>query len=287
MQQIEFLSPESVTEACEMLERHGTDAKVLAGGQSLIQMLKQRVANAERIVHIGDIPALQEISVDLKTETIRIGAGVTYNTVRREPEIADAVPVLPETVATIADEQIRSQGTFVGGVVHADPQGDPPVVATALDATLRIQSVDGERECAATDFYEGLFETALEETELVTEVAVPMLDEHAHSAYRAYAPRAGDYAVVSMAVVLERTPDEEIADASVVAGAVDDTPVALPDVEGLLKGRVLTPELAAEAGEAAAETEAAMVIDDEEWSESYRRSLMGTLLEDALLNGST
>lgn len=280
MQPIEFLSPKTVTEACSLLEQHGHDAKVLAGGQSLVQLLKQRLVNADRIIHIGAIPELQEIKVD--SEMIWIGAGVTYDTVRRNADVRRSVPILPETIATIGDEQIRSQGTFVGGVVHADPQGDPPVVATALDATIRVQSTDGKFEYNATDFFIDMFETELGPTELVTEIGVPRLDEHALSAYRAYAPRAGDYAVVSVATVLERTPNGEITDASVVAGAVDDTPVSLPAVETLLEGQVIDGTLIAKAGSLASETEAAVIIDDEEWSESYRRSLLNTLVTEAL-----
>jgi CO/xanthine dehydrogenase FAD-binding subunit len=276
MQRISFHSPSSVDEVCELLAERPEETRVVAGGQSLIQMLKQRLVAAERIV---DISSLDELTgIRHHDDRIWVGAGETYAAVGDHELVCEHVPVLAEAVATIGDAQIRNRGTLVGGIVHADPQGDPPVVATALDATIRIRDAETERTASAREFYEGLFTTDLGPTELVTEVGFPVREDRAET-FRSFTPRKGDYAVAS---VVASAPDGEsasIADAAFTAGAVGDYPqfVDGADLELDVADGAVGRESVAEAV-----ADAVQIEGDEEWSASYKRRLVEHLVSEAL-----
>lgn len=278
MQPIEFHAPGDVAEACGLLAEFGDDAAVLAGGQSLIQLLKQRVVGADHLVHVGDLEELRRIRRE--DDRVWIGAAVTYEQARRSEVVADAVGVLPEMIATVGDTQVRSRGTLIGGIAHADPRGDPPVLAVALDATLRLRSTRGTREVPASAFYYGLFDTECEDDELVVEAGFPILGDRTGASYRSFAPRRGDYAVASVAAVIELDDEGRVADATLVVGAVGDAPQRLETArEGLVGERPDGERLEAVVAEASEEAE---VVGDEEWSAEYKRALVGTLVEDAL-----
>jgi carbon-monoxide dehydrogenase medium subunit len=277
MQQIEYLRPETVEEATEMLAEHGGDAVVLAGGQSLTQMLKQRLVGGEYVVDISAIDALDRI--DAGADLVTVGAMVTYRTLQNHDLVRERVPVLAEALGTIGDVQIRSKGTFAGGIAHADPQGDPPVVASALDVTLQLSSADGERTVPASDFYYGLFDTELESDELLTGVEVPLLPPDAYSTYRAHAPRKGDYATASLAVILERD-GETVTDARLVLGSIPEKPTPLDAVTEELVGEQLDEALVERAAERARET--VTPYDDYMGSAEYKETLVGRLTADAL-----
>lgn len=276
MQQVSFHSPETVERACELLATHGENARVLAGGQSLVQMLKQRLVDAEHVVDISGIDGLGGIR--LADDTLWIGATETYAAVSHSPTVREALPVLPETVRTIGDQQVRNRGTLVGGVAHADPEGDPPVLATATGATVRLRSRDGERTVSAPDFYRGMYETACRSDELLTAVGFPVHDDRA-GAFRSYTPRQGDYAVASVAVTTGFAAGA-FSDPRVVAGAVSEGPSRLPEVEAVLDGAVPDPDTL----DAAAETASDSVdpMGDGEFSAAYRESMVGTLAADAV-----
>lgn len=277
MQPITYHAPASVDEACELLSRHGDDARVLAGGQSLVQLLKQRLVSAQHVVDVGGIDGLDEVR--LVDGSLRVGATATYAAVRRDETVREAVPAIPEMIATIGDRQVRARGTLVGGVAHADPDGDPPVLATALDATVRARSADGERTIPAPEFYEGLFQTALSPDELVAAVEFQVLGGDEVAVYRSFTPRMGDYAVASVALVAGVEDGDCLVDSRVVAGGVADTPLRLSAAEEALdgvpldSGRLETVEAAAR--------DAVDPLSDPEFSSEYRASLVGTLVSDA------
>jgi carbon-monoxide dehydrogenase medium subunit len=260
-----------------MLAEYGGEAVVLAGGQSLTQMLKQRLVGGEYVVDISAIDALDRI--DTAEDSVTVGAMVTYRTLQHEDIVRNRVPVLAEALGTIGDVQIRSRGTFAGGIAHADPQGDPPVVAAALDVTLHLSSADGERTVPASDFYYGLFDTELEPDELLTAVDVPLLDADAYSTYRAHAPRKGDYATASLAVILERD-GSTLTDARLVLGSIPEKPTPLTAVEDELTGEHLDEALVERAAERARET--VQPYDDYMGSAEYKETLVGRLTADAL-----
>ena len=276
MQRINFHSPSSVEEVCALLAERPHDTRVVAGGQSLIQMLKQRLVAAETIVDISSLDELRGIRRE--NDRLWIGAGETYAAVRDHDLIREHFPVLPEVISTIGDTQIRNRGTLVGGIAHADPQGDPPVVATALDAMVRIKSTDGEREVSAQEFYRGLFETVLEPAELVTEVGFPIVDGHMAS-FQSFTPRKGDYAVASVIVTAPEGDSVPLSEVAFTAGAVGDYPQVITGEDLRVDATASVPDRAM-IGEAVAD--AVRIDGDEEWSASYRRRLLEQLVQEAL-----
>lgn len=278
MQQISLHSPDSVQEACELLAAEPHDTTVIAGGQSLIQMFKQRLVGASKVV---DVTSLEELEgIETTDDYVWVGAGETYATVREASDVQEALPVLTEMISTIGDTQIRNRGTLVGGTVHADPQGDPPILATALNATLRITSTDGERTVPAREFYSGLFETALEEHELVTKISYPIPDETTEVTYKSFTPRDGDYAVAAVVPSVSVGDSGAIESASVTVGAVGDRPEVL-ELECLLDvpSDQWTIDRISERI-----SDSATVQGGEEWSEEYRRQLIDSLVADTLQN---
>jgi carbon-monoxide dehydrogenase medium subunit len=277
MQRITFHSPTSVDDVCSLLDERPHETKVVAGGQSLIQMLKQRLVSAETIV---DISSLEELTgIRREDGRIWIGAAETYADVQHHPLVADQLPVLSSAIATIGDTQIRNRGTLVGGIAHADPQGDPPVVATALDATIRIRHADGSRDVSGREFYRGLFETALEPTELVTEVGFPIRADRT-TTFQSFTPRKGDYAVASVVVSAPTDATASAGDLEFTAGAVGDYPQFRTgaDVDAG------ATELVAVDRESVAErvADAVTITGDEEWGEAYRRRVFEHHVSEAL-----
>lgn len=276
MQRIDFYSPSSVAEVCELLDERPYETRVVAGGQSLIQMLKQRLVSAEAII---DISSLDELTgIRREGDRLWIGAGETYAAIRDDDQIREHLPVLPEVISTIGDTQIRNRGTLVGGIAHADPQGDPPVVAMALDATVRIRSMDGEREVSAREFYRGLFETALEPTELITEVGFPVSDDRT-ATFRSFTPRKGDYAIASVVVTAPESGSAPLSKSAFTAGAVGDYPQVVTGADLEMDATDSVPNREA-VGEAVAG--AVRIDSDEEWSALYRRRLLEHIVQEAL-----
>lgn len=277
MQQITFHRPETLEEACDLLGEHGHDAAVLAGGQSLIQMLKQRLVSAEQVVDITGIDELDDLTAG--DDALRVGATVTYERVRNHPAVGERVPVLKEALGTVGDVQIRSRGTLAGGIAHADPQGDPPVVASALGATLHVAGPDGTRTVPADEFFWGLFETDLEPDELLTAVEVPYLPETAYSTYRTFAPRKGDFAIASLAAILDFDGDR-VSDATLTVGSVEDLPTDLGAAEDALVGERLTADRCEEVAGIAREMVDA--FGDDMGSAEYKEALVERLVRESL-----
>jgi CO/xanthine dehydrogenase FAD-binding subunit len=277
MQDITFHRPETLDAACELLGEHGHDVAVLAGGQSLVQMLKQRLVNADHVLDITAIPELDGITAG--DDALHVGAAVTYERVREHLTVEERVPALREALGTVGDVQIRSRGTLAGGIAHADPQGDPPVIASALDAILHITGPHGSRTVPAEEFFRGLFDTALEPDELIEAVEVPYLPETAYSTYNAFAPREGDYAIASLALVLD-FDDGRVSDATLTVGSVGDVPTRLTAAEDTLVGERLTEDRCGQAAAVARETVDA--FGDDMGSAEYKEALVERLVRDSL-----
>lgn len=277
MQRITFHSPTTVEEVCELLQERPRETRVIAGGQTLIQMLKQRLVSAEMIVDISSLGELNGIRRE--NDRLWIGAGETYADIKDHELIRDNLQILVDVISTIGDTQIRNRGTLVGGIAHADPQGDPPVVAAALDATVRIRSVDGEREVSARDFYSGLFETELEPDELITEVGFPVRNDRT-AAFRSFTPREGDYAVTSVVVTAPVSDSNPLTDAEFTIGAVGDYPQVVSGTDAGFEAAESSVVDRESVGETIAET--VTVNGDEEWSESYRSRLVEHLVQETL-----
>ena len=182
------------------LAEHGFDAKVLAGGQSLIPVMNFRLAQPAVVVDINRVPGLDFIRE--QDGALHIGAMVRQATLERDPLVARLAPLIHETMPYIAHPQIRNRGTLGGSLAHADPAGELPLLAVALDARLRLVSSQGERWVTAGDFYQGLFTTLLEPEELLVEIAVPRQPAGSGSAFAELARRHGDYATAGVAAVV-------------------------------------------------------------------------------------
>jgi len=191
-----YAKPRDVSEALELLERHGERARVLAGGQSLIPSLNMRLSSPEILVDIGALP-LRGIVV--KGQRISIGALTTHSEIESSAEVRKHLPLLAEAVKHVAHPAIRNRGTLGGSLALADPAAEYPAVAVALDATIVLQGRKGERRVQAKDFFKGLFETALKPGEILVAAEFPVARPGDRSVFLELARRHGDYAIVGLA----------------------------------------------------------------------------------------
>jgi carbon-monoxide dehydrogenase medium subunit len=210
-----YQRPTSLDEAIGLLAGNG-DTRPLAGGHSLLPMMKLRLAEPQAIVDIGRIPDLDGIEVE--GDDLRIGALATHASVATSELVREKCRVLATTAEGIGDRQVRNRGTIGGSLAHADPGADYPTVLTALGATVVVRGPDDEREIAADDFFTGVFTTVLEQGELVTSVRVPVVDR---ATYLKHRHPASGYAVAGVACVIRSD------DARLVVGGVTGTPVLI------------------------------------------------------------
>ncbi|HXX37623.1 MAG TPA: xanthine dehydrogenase family protein subunit M [bacterium] len=196
----EYYAPATVKEAIGLLQQYGDDAKVLAGGHSLLPIMKLRLAQPKIVVDIGRIPGLDGITLD--GDTVSIGALVTHDAVEHSDVLKSNCPLLPETAAAIGDMQVRNRGTIGGALAHADPAADYPGAMLALGAQITAAGPKGSRTINASDFFVEMLTTALEPSEIITEVRVPVLPKGTAASYVKHPHPASGYAVVGVAVVL-------------------------------------------------------------------------------------
>ena len=194
----EYHRPSGLEEALELLTRHGDEAKILAGGQSLVPAMNFRLAQPAVLIDINGLDELR--GVRLREDRLGIGATTRQRAVEHHEDVARHVPLIARTMPHIAHPQIRNRGTFGGSLAHADPAAELPAVAATLDATLRVRSVRGERRIAAGAFFVDLLTTALEPDEILVEVELPIQRTGDGFAFDEVARRHGDYALVGVAV---------------------------------------------------------------------------------------
>ena len=204
----EYHRPDSAADAVALLAELGDDAKVLAGGQSLIPMLALRLAVFGHLVDVGRIEALR--SIERRNGALWIGAGTTDAAVEHSADVASAVPLLARATPFVGHFQIRNRGTVGGSLAHADPAAEYPAVALALDATLNALSPRGTRLIAARDFFTGIWSTALAPDELLTGVSFPVWSGRCGFAVHEFARRHGDFAIAGATVALELGGDDRV-----------------------------------------------------------------------------
>ena len=272
----EYRAPDSLSEALALLREHGGDARLMAGGQSLLPMLKLRLVRPAAIIDIGGLRELAGVTED--ADTVRLGALVTERTLERT--LRQRLPLLAEAAASIGDIHIRNLGTLGGALSQADPSGDLAPAALALGAILTAQSTGGSRAVAAGDFFTGPYETCLTEDEIVTSVDIPLSDGiHGH-AYVKMARRAGDYAVVGAAALVSLAPDGTCRDARIALCAVGPTAFVCEDAGRSLQSTSLTDADLAEA--AALAGKAADPVSDVHASAEYRKEMTPVIVARAL-----
>lgn len=272
----EYRAPESLAEALALLREHGDEARLMAGGQSLLPMLKLRLVRPAVIIDIAGLRELAGVTED--ADGVRIGALVTERTLERT--LRERLPLLAEAAGSIGDIHIRNLGTLGGALCQADPSSDLAPAALALDATLNAQSTDGSRGIAARDFFTGPFETSLTEGEIVTSVDVPRPDGIYGYSYVKMARRAGDYAVVGAAAIVSLAPDGTCQYTRIALCAVGPTAFICDDAGKSLQGTRLTDAELAEA--AALAGKAADPASDVHASAAYRKEMTPVVVTRAL-----
>jgi aerobic carbon-monoxide dehydrogenase medium subunit len=264
----EYFSPASLEEALALLSTHHDDAKLLAGGQSLISIMKLRLANPRYLIDLGRIGDLNYLRND--GDKISIGALTTYAQIKGSEPLKTRCPLLPQTASVVGDVQVRNRGTLGGSLAHADPHGDMPAAALALEAELKAVGPNGSRWIKADDFFVTLFTTALAPDEILTEIRVPVLDGE-KSVYLKAARRPSDFAMVGVAVRLKVGADQTCEKICIGVTGVTDRPYRAAGVEKALRGKKLAPKIIEEA--AAEVTDGIDVIEDINASKGFRSDL--------------
>lgn len=245
----QYCAPRILDEALALLAEYGEDAKVLAGGQSLIPLLNMRLAGPAYLVDINHISELQYI--EHEDGYLAIGATVRQRQVERASLVQEQYPLLVETVRHIGHMQIRNRGTVVGSIAHADPSAELPALLTCLNGEVVVQSVSGERVLKAEEFFTGYLSTNLEPGEMVIEVHFPWIPPRAGWAFMEFARRSGDYALVGAAAVLTPTLDDHCMSAQIAYLGISGSPVRARDVENILISTTLDEQTLNAAAEAA------------------------------------
>jgi len=266
-----------VDEAVAQLAELGDEAKVLAGGQSLVPLLNLRLAYPAFLVDINPIGELDFIT---NGSGVRVGAVARHRDVERSELVARANPLLAAAVKLVGHAAIRNRGTIGGSVAHADPAAELPTVLVALDGEIEARSSRGTRTIAAAEFFEGFLTTTLQPDELLTEVKFPALPAGSGWSIQEFSRRSGDFGVVTVAVTLTAGTDGRIGEARVAFGGVAGTAVRAPSAEAALAGQTPSAELWKAAGQ-----EAAAGLDppgDLHSTPEHRRHLAAVLTERAL-----
>ncbi len=264
----EYYAPRSLSEAVKLLSEHKDDVKILSGGQSLLPLMKMRLSKPAYIVDIGRIPDLDGINEE--GNQVILGALVTHAQVECSDLLKRECPLLPQTASTIADVQIRNRGTIGGSIAHADPAGDWPATAMALEAEIKVIGPSGERWVKCDDFFLGLLMSVLEPDEIVTAVRFPVTGSD-KTAYQKAAPRSSGFAVTGVAVRLALDGTGICRHAAIGITGVTDKAYRAERSEKILTGKKLDPTLIDQA--AAESTHNIDAVEDINGSAEYRTHL--------------
>ena len=278
----EYDDPRSLEEAIALLAEHGDDAKVLAGGQSLVPLLNFRLARPDRLVDINGVAELDYLRFE--NGTLRIGAMTRHSALERSEEVGQRVPLLTEAVRLVGHVQIRNRGTVGGSVAHADPAAELPVAFAALDARFHARSKDGERTLAADELFKTHLTTALRPDELLTQVEVPVPAAGTGFAFVEFARRHGDFALGGAAVLVGLGADGRCERAALALLAAASTPLRRPAVEEWLIGREIDEATAREAAEQSMAD--LNPTGDIHGSAEYRRGLVQVMVRRALIKAA-
>jgi carbon-monoxide dehydrogenase medium subunit len=264
----EYYAPRTLEDAVKYLAEHRDDVKILSGGQSLLPLMKMRLSKPAFVVDIGRISGLDVITEE--GGDLIVGALVTHAQIESSRLLHEKCPLLPQTATTIADVQVRNRGTLGGSIAHADPAGDWPATALALDAEVKIAGPSGERWVKCEEFFLGLLMSVLEPDEIVTAVKVPVTGKD-KTAYLKAAPRSSGFAVVGAAVRLSFDPSGTCSKAAIGITGVTDKAYRAERTEQMLTGKKLDAALIEQA--AAEATRNVDPIEDINGSAEYRRHL--------------
>lgn len=273
----DYLAPETLDETLSILAERGDDVKILAGGQSLIPMMKLRFARPATLLDINRIPGLD--GMERSNGHISVGALVRHNDVVKS-DVAKANHTVASAAPWVADPIVRNLGTMAGSLAHHDPEGDWASVALACGAEIVVRSSDSERTIPATDFLVDMFSTSCQPNEMVVEVRIPAHSDRGGGNYQKLERKVGDYATVGVATCLELGDDGNIASAGLALTSVYAHNLKVTDAEAALVGNAPSDELFAEAGRIAAE--ACDPASDTRGSAEYKRHVVDVFTQRGL-----
>ena len=274
----DYHTAQSVDEAIALLQQYGDEAKLLAGGHSLLPTMKLRLAQPGHLVDLGKISGLSYIRED--GGAVAVGAMTTYTAIMRSDLVNKHFALLPEGTATIGDPQIRNRGTIGGSTAHADPAADMPGIVLALKADIVVQGPGGKRTIKADDFFKGLFETALQPGEVITELRFAIPPARTGSAYTKLPNKASHYAVVGCAAVVTLDTDGTCTSASVVITGAAEKATRASTVEVALVGKKLDEATVAAAASHAAD--GLELMEDIHGSKAYRAQMATVMARRAI-----
>ena len=273
----EYHRPSSVEEAVGLLSSLGSEAKILAGGHSLLPMMKLRFAEPEHLVDINRIPDLKGVRVI--GDDIVIGAMTSESAVITDPVLNAKVPLLPEAAKNIADPQVRNRGTIGGDIAHGDPANDHPALALACDAIMTIVGPNGTRQVPASEFFLGTYWTALEETDILTEITVKAFPQGAGYAYKKLKRKTGDWATAACAVVVALSGGS-VSHIRITLTNLGPTALRAHDAESILMGKSINDDLIRQA--AAKAMEICDPAEDLRGDAEYKTAMAGQMVQRAI-----
>jgi len=249
----EYFVPDSIEQALDLLRQHGDEAKILAGGQSLVPAMNFRIQQPGILI---DMNRLTELGYILEDESvIRVGALTRERQLEFDDLVAKKIPLLHEAVPHIAHPQIRNRGTIGGSLVNADPAAELPVLMLALNARMKVRNTSSERWINAADFFVGMFTTALEADEILVEIELPVMAPQTGWSFMEVAPRAGDYALMGVATLVSLDDDGNCREAKLVYLNAGDGPIDAKEAARSLVGEKLDDNLIESAARYASENE--------------------------------
>jgi carbon-monoxide dehydrogenase medium subunit len=274
----EYHAPRTVEEAVGLLAEYGDEAKVLAGGQSLIPMLSLRLAVFPHLVDVGRISELRGIERD--DGWLAVGAGTVDAALEHDKSVADAVPLVARATPLIGHFQIRNRGTVGGSLAHADPAAEYPAVAVALDAELEVASTAGRRRLAAADFFEGVWATSLGAEDLLVGARFPVWDGRCGFAVKEFARRHGDFAIAGAVVGVQLERDDRVSRCGIALFGMGPTPVRSQAAEQAVLGQVPVDHSADDVAHLAI-SDAHEPPEDLHGSAAYRRRVAAAMVKGA------
>lgn len=274
----EYFRPGTLDEAVELLKRYDPEAKILAGGQSLVPLMNFRLAQPRFLI---DTNGIRDLSYIREGEgAIAVGALTRHADVEGSPLIEDKCPLMTEAVRCIGHRTIRNRATVGGSVAHADPSSEIPCVLAALDGEVTVRGPGGERVIGASELFVTLFTTSLASNEIIAEVRLPVLPRGTGWAWEELSRRSGDYAIVGAAVTLSLDGDGRCESARIALAGVGVTPIRCREAEGALRDKAVTDETIRETAERCAE--ATDPNDDIHAAADYKKAMVVVFVERAL-----
>ena len=275
----EYHAPDSLEQALQIMRLHAGEAKILAGGQSLVPAMNFRVVQPSVLIDLNQVAELSFIREE--ADVIRIGAMARERHLEFDASISKRTPLLHEAVPFIAHPQIRNRGTIGGSIVNADPAAELPVLMLALNARLKARNASNERWIDAQDFFIGMFSTALEPDEILVEIELPFMPAHSGWSFMEVAPRAGDYALMGVAALVTLDEDGKCGQAKLVYLNAGEGPMNAREAAKLLEGEMLNDALIESAAAYASEKEI-NPFGNVHTSSEFQRHLANVLTKKAL-----